>query len=92
MPPTNQSIKRIVVGLDGSDQAAAALEWTISLARPLGAEIVAVYAVPLLAYLVDFYGMAPPIQYDPDWAAGMKREFTDNWCKPLRQSGLPIDW
>jgi nucleotide-binding universal stress UspA family protein len=82
-------IKRIVVGLDGSAQSAAALEWAIGFARTFSAEVVAVHAIPFLAYAVDFYGMAPPIQYDPEWAAEIKRQFEQDWCKPLRDSGLP---
>lgn len=83
------NIKRIVVGLDGSKQSAAALEWAIAFARTFSAEVVAVHAIPLLAYLVDFYGMAPPIQYDTGWAADMKRRFEQEWSQPLRDSGLP---
>lgn len=83
------NFKRIVVGLDGSEQSAAALEWAIAFARTSSAEVVAVHAIPFLAYAVDFYGMAPPIQYDPEWAEDMKRRFEQEWCKPLRDSGLP---
>lgn len=89
MESAGVNIKRIVVGLDGSAQSAAALEWAIGFARAFSAEVVAVHAIPFLAYAVDFYGMAPPIQYDPEWAAAMKRQFEQEWCKPLRESGLP---
>lgn len=89
MASANLNLKRIVVGLDGSAQSAAALEWAIALARTFSAEIVAVHAIPLLAYLVDFYGMAQPIQYDTGWAAEVKRQFEQDWSKPLRDSGLP---
>jgi nucleotide-binding universal stress UspA family protein len=89
MESARVNIKRIVVGLDGSTQSAAALEWAIGFARAFSAEVVAVHAIPFLAYAVDFYGMAPPIQYDPEWAAEMKRQFEQEWCKPLRDSGLP---
>ncbi|MBO0684912.1 MAG: universal stress protein, partial [Candidatus Dormibacteraeota bacterium] len=36
-------IERILVGLDGSDSSRAALDWAISLARGMEAELVAVY-------------------------------------------------
>jgi nucleotide-binding universal stress UspA family protein len=44
--------KRIVVGTDFSPYAEAALDYAIALARPLGAEIVVVYAyeVPVYAF------------------------------------------
>ncbi len=89
MESARLNVKRIVVGLDGSAQSAAALEWAIGFARAFSAEVVAVHAIPFLAYAVDFYGMALPIQYDPEWAAEMKRQFEQEWCKPLRDSGLP---
>jgi nucleotide-binding universal stress UspA family protein len=89
MESARLNLKRIVVGLDGSAQSAAALEWAIVFARTFSAEVVAVHAIPFSAYAVDFYGMAPPIQYDPEWAADMKRRFEQEWCKPLRESGLP---
>jgi nucleotide-binding universal stress UspA family protein len=88
MESARLNIRRIVVGLDGSAGSAAALKWAIGFARAFSAEVVAVHAIPFLAYAVDFYGMAPPIQYDPEWAAEMKRQFEQE-CKPLRDSGLP---
>jgi nucleotide-binding universal stress UspA family protein len=41
-------IERIVVGVDGSDNARTALRWAADLARALDAEIVAVHSVGLL--------------------------------------------
>ena len=42
---TQTAIKRVVVGVDGSDNSAAALEWAIQFAHLTGAEIVAVFAI-----------------------------------------------
>ncbi|HYM51262.1 MAG TPA: universal stress protein [Candidatus Limnocylindrales bacterium] len=79
---------RIVVGVDGSRPADAALAWAIGMARTMNAEIVAVHAIdtPFLAY----YGYAgvPPVQYDPAWRAQIAREFTEDWCAPLKHAGL----
>jgi len=82
------NIRRIVVGLDGSTESAAALDWAIGVGKAFKAEIVAVHAVPYLAYAVGAIGMAPPVQYDPEWAAEIKREFEEEWSKPLGDSGL----
>ena len=38
-------MKRLVVGVDGSEGAARALRWAIGLAEKEGAEIIAVYAL-----------------------------------------------
>ncbi len=85
-----KGIRTIVVGLDGSAQSGLAMDWAIGAARAMHSQIVAVHAMPLLAYEVDFYGMAPPVQYDPEWAQEIKRQFEDEWVKPLRDSGIPF--
>lgn len=89
MATPTQGIKRIVVGLDGSDHAAAALDWAINVARPIGAEIVAVSALHMPVYPFDPYAIAYPLEYDPEWRAAMRKAFEEEWCKPLRESGLP---
>ena len=83
-----QGIKRIVVGLDGSDHAAAALDSAISLAKTIGAEIVAVSALHVPVYPFDPYAIAYTLEYDAEWRAAMKKAFEEEWCKPLRESGL----
>jgi nucleotide-binding universal stress UspA family protein len=30
-----------------------------------------------------------PPELDPEWRAEIQREFEQDWCKPLRDSGLP---
>lgn len=78
---------RIVVGTDGSDHARAALDWAVQLARPLNAEIVAVFAVPPPSYVGFGYEVVPP-ELDPEWRAEVQREFEQVWCQALRDSGL----
>jgi nucleotide-binding universal stress UspA family protein len=39
------AIRRILVGVDGSDGAARAVAWSARLARAAGAEVVAVHAI-----------------------------------------------
>jgi len=38
-------IERIVAGGDGADQSAAALDWAIRIARGMGSEVIAVFAL-----------------------------------------------
>jgi nucleotide-binding universal stress UspA family protein len=82
-----RSIARIVVGVDGSDHAAAALEWAIRMARGMGSEVVAVYAVDPPIWFASAAGAVPP-QYDPEWRAAMRAEFEGQWCKPLKDAGV----
>lgn len=78
---------RILVGLDGSSGSARALDWAIGVARPLGAEIVAVHVFQLTpAYPAD-YGLVP-IPCSDEWLEELRGEFENDWCAPLRKAGV----
>jgi nucleotide-binding universal stress UspA family protein len=80
--------KRILVGVDGSENAQRALQWAIDRARELDAEIVAVHAIELPSYLLAAY--KPPITaFDEEWRNGIKSRFQDEWLRPLKDSGVP---
>jgi nucleotide-binding universal stress UspA family protein len=83
-------IKRIVVGLDGSEAAEAALRWTVDLASSVGANVVAVHAIePAPAVEYPFgYNVYTPVNLDGAWRAAIKREFEGTWCRELEESGL----
>lgn len=78
------SVRRILVGVDGSAYAQRALGWSIDLARAVGAEIVAVHALGLLAH-------PAPGEHIP--SAGHRDEiearFTGDWCAALDTAGVP---
>jgi nucleotide-binding universal stress UspA family protein len=86
----SSELSRIVVGVDGSEAAAEAIEWAIRLARPTGAEIVAVFALAPPNY-ADYAGMTlmAPIAWDPKVKAELKATFKGTWCRPLAASRLP---
>lgn len=79
-------IKRIVVGVDGSDQAAAALKWAIRMAKGMGSQITAVYGISVPTYFTAPYGI--PVQFDESWRTEMRAEFESKWCKSLKVSGI----
>jgi len=79
-------IKRIVVGIDGSEHGEAALRWAIRLAKALGSRITAVYALYMPVYFPEPYAI--PVQFDDKWRNELKAEFEDKWCRPLKASGL----
>lgn len=78
-----KTIQKIVVGVDGSSNSRAALEWAIALARPLSAEVVAVHAVGLLAHL----GSGPPVPAQTHLEE-LRSVFETEWCAALTRSGI----
>src|SRR5580700_8900075 len=86
MAASKTGIRRIAIGLDGSESSAAALQWAIRLAKGMGSQVVAVYAVDIPVYLLEPYDI--PIQFDDDWRAAMKSDFENKWCKPLKVAGV----
>jgi nucleotide-binding universal stress UspA family protein len=81
------SINRIAVGLDGSQQSAAALAWAADLALATGADIIAVHAVDLAPYFTDQPGI--PYIADPGAVAdALLGEMEESWCRALRDKGV----
>ncbi len=91
MAITPSGIRQIVIGVDGSEHAAFALEWAVRMAKGMGCEVTAVFAIVPPLYFDALFGYAPamlPPQFDPEWRAAMRKDFEDDWCKPLRESGV----
>jgi len=87
-------VKRIVVGLDGSEGAARALGWAMGLARDEEAEIIAVYA---LGPVEDFTRGATNavaaglgVAREGPWRKHLREQLEQQWCAPLRIAGLPF--
>src|SRR6202023_3697912 len=83
---TTLSLKRIVVGVDGSDSAKSALEFAARLAKAMRSEIVAVHAFDAPIALPDPYAI--PFYLDDKWRAGLKSEFEHKWLRPLKTAGV----
>jgi nucleotide-binding universal stress UspA family protein len=81
------TIRRIVVGVDGSDAAARALEWAIGLAAPLDAEVIAVYAYEIPTYVPRPNG-APSVPEQENWERAIRQDFELRWCAPLAAAGV----
>lgn len=88
MAATESGIGRIVVGVDGSPHSEAALHWAARMAKGMGSEVVAVFAIAPPVYIDAGY-LAPiqPPQHDPAWREGMKKEL-EGWCRPLQEAGV----
>ena len=86
MAASKTGIRRIAIGVDGSDSSAAAIKWAIRLAKATGSQAIAVYAIDIPVYFPEPEDL--PFVLDDNWRAGMKSEFEDKWCKPLKVAGI----
>jgi nucleotide-binding universal stress UspA family protein len=76
-----------VVGVDGSEAAARALEWAIGLAAPMDAEVIAVYAWELPSSVPRPAG-APSVPQTENWERAVRQDFEMRWCAPLMAASV----
>jgi nucleotide-binding universal stress UspA family protein len=74
---------RIVVGVDGSENAGRALACAVDLARAIDAEVVAVHSVGLLERLAS----SQSHEVDPA-SVDIRHEFETVWCAPLNDADV----
>lgn len=88
MTGRTEQLRRVLVGLDGSDNSQAALDYAVTLAKPVGAEVVAVYALTPLEYVYPPHPLALPVQFDEQAVQSLQGQLDDEWCRPLRDAGV----
>jgi nucleotide-binding universal stress UspA family protein len=74
----------ILAGVDGSEEARQALDWSIVIARCCDAELLVVHAAGLLTHLQE--GHISPSQ---SHLAELRETFEHDWCSPLEDSSVP---
>jgi nucleotide-binding universal stress UspA family protein len=79
--------RRIVVGIDGSEGARAAVQWASAYAPLLDAEIIAVHSMDVSMAVPPPTVAMTPFVVDDDLRAAM-REALHVWCAPLRDAGV----
>jgi nucleotide-binding universal stress UspA family protein len=81
---------KIVVGVDGSEDASRALRWCAKYAKALDAEIVAVHAIDM-PILVSPMTVAIPIpQFSEIDLEHLRKVVTEDWCEPLGKAEIPF--
>ena len=81
--------RTIVVAVDESPAAAAALRWAIGYATAVGAEVVAVHAFEPPVYYTYPYGETAPVGLDDTLREGVRRCFEEDWCAALAEADVP---
>jgi nucleotide-binding universal stress UspA family protein len=75
------AIRRIVVGLDGSEPSRRAAEWAAGLAATLAAEVVGIHALGLLHHTSA--GVLVPSDTHRD---EIRDQLETSWCAPFRDA------
>jgi nucleotide-binding universal stress UspA family protein len=66
-----------------------AIDWALRMAKGMGSEVVAVFAIaPPIYFDTSYMAPMPPPQFDPEWRDAMKKEFEEQWCKGLQDAGV----
>jgi nucleotide-binding universal stress UspA family protein len=80
--------RKIVLGLDGSPGATAALEWCTTYAPLLDAEVIAVNVLDLSSL---YFGPATiaALQRPVEEVRASRRTALEEWTEPLRARGIP---
>jgi len=86
---------RIIVGVDGSEDSARAVEWSADLASALGCEVVAVHALGLLAHLgtsgkdsSDRHRSEIQSKLEGEWTAALRSASVS--CRSFVFDGNPV--
>lgn len=93
-PSGQDTSKRIVVGVDGSDGARRALEWAVAEARLRGARLVAVHTWEMPPLSMSAGPFDPPTALDPDLMQRVEaaaREVLDRELDAVDVSGVEVD-
>ena len=88
-------IRRIVVGVDGSDEALRAVEWSARLARATGAEVIAAHAIESPVFLDGFPLVTGTISAESwdvawkEWREHARELLQERWCRSLAVARVP---
>ncbi len=78
-------LRRLVLMMDGSEAAAAAVQWCADHSTP-GTEIIAVATVSPVGELMLGLPPSRPV----DWISQIREMLDGDWCDPLRAAGLTV--
>lgn len=83
------TIRRIAVGLDGSETAHHAAVWAADLARVISAEVLAIHAIPTVSVIGAGYGFVAAPELDQTWQDEVQSALDGEWSAPFREAEVP---
>jgi nucleotide-binding universal stress UspA family protein len=83
--------RAVVVGVDGSDPATRALEWSARYASAFGAELIVVHVAETLGFgpALGPYDL-PMHPYSEQELDQLRDKVTRDWCKPLADAAAGV--
>lgn len=88
MSEAGTTMRRIVVGIDGSAGSAAALRWATRLALATDAEVFAIHVIEPPRYDIRSLGLPNTVLNEANWRETIRTELEATWCRPLVEAGV----
>jgi nucleotide-binding universal stress UspA family protein len=82
---------KIIVGVDGSESSARAIEWCAQYAPALGAEVIVVHAVEIPLFTAPGVGYVPVPTLSDDDRERLREVARTQWCAALGQADVQFD-
>lgn len=79
---------QLVVGVDASPEAQAALRWAIDTARRDRTTVIAVHVFEPPLFPIPGFAERIVDLYKAEWREPLRRVLETDWCAPLRESGI----
>ncbi len=90
-PPGHCAGMKIIVGVDGSEASARAVEWCAQYAPALGAEVVVVHAVEIPVFTAPGVGYVPVPTLNEDDRERLREVARAEWCAALTKADVPFE-
>jgi Universal stress protein family len=87
MSEAGTTMRRIVVGIDGSAGSAAALHWATRLALAADAEVFAVHVIEPPRNDIRSLGLPHTVLNEANWRETIRTELEATWCRPWSRPG-----
>lgn len=89
MSDEKASVTTVLIGVDGSEESAAALRWATSMAQATAAEVVVTHVIEPTIDDIRPLGLPHAVLNEANWRDAITAELEGTWCEPLIVAGVP---